>query len=107
GYPEANEANLKIVRETFARHTSQELEAVRTTRQERRRNRPSVAALQIVNWHGGRGGHTSFSPIMPADGRLVYEQLQRTRALYQEFGIDYSATFYHHGRHVKNINLML
>src|SRR5690606_19747216 len=68
---------------------------------------PGVFPLQIVNWHGGRGGHIGFSPVLPPDGRPVVEQLERTRRRYQEFGIDYSATFYICGRHVINVNLML
>lgn len=69
--------------------------------------RPSVRPLQLVNWHGGRGGHMDFSPILPAAGSLVLQQLERTRRLYRQFGIDYSGTFYLCGRHVININLMI
>jgi hypothetical protein len=39
--------------------------------------------------------------------QLVLEQLQRTRQRFIEFGIDYSGTFYHGGRTVSNVNLML
>jgi 4-cresol dehydrogenase (hydroxylating) len=68
---------------------------------------PSVNALQIINWHGGRGGHLGFSPVLPAKGQLVLEQLHRTRKRFIEFGIDYSGTFYHSGRAVTNVNLMI
>jgi 4-cresol dehydrogenase (hydroxylating) len=109
GYPEVNEANLKLVQRAFARHSDIELTISRRSRAEGTLlpARPSVAPLQIVNWYGGRGGHLGFSPVMPANGQLVIEQLNRTRKRFHELGIDYSGTFYHSGRHVTNVNLML
>ena len=47
------------------------------------------------------------APAAEPDGKLVLEQFARTRARYIEFGQDFSSTFYHHGRHVTNVNLIL
>ena len=44
---------------------------------------------------------------MPADGRLVLEQFERTRRRFIEFGLDYSGTFYNDGRSATNVNLIL
>ncbi len=105
GYSDVCEANLKIVQNQFAKFSKQEFPVTRTPGSARAS--PSTYPLQMVNWYGGRGGHIGFSPAMPADGRLVQEQFQRTRARYLEFGLDYSGTFYNDGRSVTNVNLIL
>lgn len=109
GDPEVNEANARVIQRAFAARTNLPFTITRAPVGDAPLNppAPSVNALQIVNWHGGRGGHIGFSPVLPPDGKLVLEQLQRTRQRYAEFGIDYSATFYISGRHVINVNLML
>ncbi|MGD2166728.1 MAG: FAD-linked oxidase C-terminal domain-containing protein, partial [Gammaproteobacteria bacterium] len=108
GLPEVNAINAATIEAAVAPFTDNRFEHSEWRKGEPGgRPRPSVFPLQIVNWHGGRGGHLDFSPILPADGRLVLEQLERTRRRYTEFGVDYSATFYLCGRHVININLML
>ena len=40
---------------------------------------------------------------MPCDGRLMQQQFERTRARYQQFGLDYSGTFYFDGRSATNV----
>ena len=37
----------------------------------------------------------------------MQQQFERTRRRYQEFGLDYSGTFYNDGRSVTNVNLIL
>ena len=110
GHPDANEANRKVIEAAFAPHTDEEFSISTWKQGDSGRGgppSPSVFALQIVNWHGGRGGHIGFSPILPSDGDEVVEQFRRTRSRYDEFGIDYSSTFYVCGRHTINVNLML
>jgi 4-cresol dehydrogenase (hydroxylating) len=111
GLPEVNEAHRALIEKTIAPHTNAQFAVTRWNRGDRRESggppRPSVFPLQIVNWHGGRGGHIAFSPALPANGKLVLEQLERTRRRYAEHGIDFSSTFYISGRHVINVNLML
>jgi 4-cresol dehydrogenase (hydroxylating) len=122
GLAEVNELHRALIERSVAPHTKAEFSVTRWKRGETAGNsggagrrdasregapRPSVFPLQIVNWHGGRGGHIAFSPALPADGRRVLEQLDRTRRRYEEHGIDYSGTFYISGRHVINVNLML
>jgi 4-cresol dehydrogenase (hydroxylating) flavoprotein subunit len=105
GYSEVCEANLKIVQAQFAKFTKQEFPVTRTAGSVRAG--PSTYPLQMTNWYGGRGGHIGFSPAMPADAGLVQRQFERTRRRYQEFGLDYSGTFYNDGRSVTNVNLIL
>jgi len=105
-------ANRRTVEDAFAKHTRREFRASTWTKGQPSTPRggapsPGVFPLQVVNWHGGRGGHIGFSPAMPADGKLVMEQFARTRKRYAEFGQDYSATFYQNTRHVTNVNLII
>ncbi len=110
GLPEVNEAHRKAIEAAFSAHTNALFAITRWNRGEKGPGgapRPSVFPLQIVNWHGGRGGHLGFSPALPANGKLVLEQLERTRARFREHGIDYSGTFYISGRHVINVNIII
>lgn len=112
GLSETVEAHIRAVQAAVAPHTQTPFTVKRWERGQPAADgagppSPSVFALQIVNWHGGRGGHIGFSPALPASGKLIVEQLQRTRARFAEFGIDYSGTFYLAGRHSINVNLML
>lgn len=112
GLPEVVEAHCAAIEEAIAPHTSARFEVQRWNRSGVGNTgggppSPTVFPLQIVNWHGGRGGHVGFSPILPGSGKLVLEQVQRTRARYKEFEVDYGSTFYVSGRHLINVNLML
>jgi 4-cresol dehydrogenase (hydroxylating) len=68
---------------------------------------PLTFPMQNANWHGGRGGHIGFSPILPQSGRLAVEQFQRTYQRYREFGMDYQASFALGERHLVNVNAIL
>jgi 4-cresol dehydrogenase (hydroxylating) len=68
---------------------------------------PLTFPMQNANWHGGRGGHIGFSPVLPQSGRLAMEQFRRTYERYREFGMDYQASFAFGERHLLNINAIL
>lgn len=68
---------------------------------------PLTFPLQNANWHGGRGGHIGFSPVLPQSGKLAMEQFQRTYQRYLEFGMDYQASFAFGERHLINVNAVL
>jgi 4-cresol dehydrogenase (hydroxylating) len=68
---------------------------------------PLTFPMQNVNWHGGRGGHIGFSPVLPQSGKLAMEQFRRTYERYREFGMDYQASFAFGERHLLNINAIL
>ena len=105
GYSDVCESNLKRLLDAFAKHTKQEFRVTRLAGNAV--PGPSTYPLQMVNWFGGRGGHIGYSPVMPADGKLVLEQFERTRRRFLEFGLDYSGTFYNDGRSATNVNLIL
>ena len=107
GFADVNEGNLKRVQAALSKHSGKEYPITRTISAQTPSRGPSVNPLKVANWYGGRGGHTSFSPVVPAVGSKVVEQFRRTRARYIEHGIDYSSTWYLNGRTVTNINLLL
>ena len=105
GFSDVCEANLKRVLDRLAKFTKQEFPVTRMRGDAQ--PGPTTYPLQMVNWYGGRGGHIGYSPVMPADPKLVQEQFERTRRRYQQFGLDYSGTFYLDGRAATNVNLIL
>ncbi|MCP5145001.1 MAG: FAD-binding oxidoreductase [Gammaproteobacteria bacterium] len=68
---------------------------------------PITFPLQNASWHGGRGGHVGFSPVLPMNGRRALEQFHRTYDRYNEFGMDYHGSFALGERHITNVNQVL
>lgn len=68
---------------------------------------PITFALKNAGWYGGRGGHVSFSPVLPQSGAAALEQLKRTWRRYDEYGIDFHPGFNLGQRHLTNINQIM
>ncbi len=68
---------------------------------------PVSFPLANANWHGGRGGHVGYSPVLPARGDLAMDQFRRTYDLYQKYGMDYHASFAMGERSLTNVNQLL
>ena len=68
---------------------------------------PVSFPLANANWHGGRGGHVGYSPVLPPRGDLALDQFRRTYALYQRHGMDYHASFAMGERSLTNVNQIL
>jgi 4-cresol dehydrogenase (hydroxylating) len=68
---------------------------------------PVSFPLANANWHGGRGGHIGYSPVLPPRGDLAMDQFKRTYALYQKYGMDYHASFAMSERSLVNVNQLL
>ena len=111
GPDEVNEANAKIIKAAFAKHIHQEFKITKWHRGDPIADSgagvPSVNALQIINWRGGRGGHIGFSPVLPPTSEHVLKQFHSTRKRYEEIGVDYYGSFTLFERHVTNINMMI
>jgi 4-cresol dehydrogenase (hydroxylating) len=111
GYEDAIRGNAKVVSRALEPHLGHALDWKLWRQGEpyeaSPRPSPSVTALQIVNWRGGRGGHIGFSPVMPPDGQLALEQFRKMKARNEEFGIDYYASFTLGRRHINNINMLI
>lgn len=68
---------------------------------------PVSFPLANANWHGGRGGHVGYSPVLPPSGDLAMNQFRRTYALYEKYGMDYHASFAMGERSLTNVNQIL
>ena len=68
---------------------------------------PETFPMQNANWHGGRGGHIGFSPVLPQSGKRALDQFKQTYARYHEYGMDYQASFAFGERHLINVNAVL
>jgi 4-cresol dehydrogenase (hydroxylating) len=112
GPVEITEATAKVVRRAFDRHTPLSIKPARWVRGDKPEGSPMTGVpvtfpLANANWHGGRGGHIGYSPVLPARGDLAMAQFRRTYARYNEFGMDYHASFAMGERSLTNVNQVL
>jgi len=68
---------------------------------------PSAVPLQMSDWIGGRGAHMGFSPVVPATGKHVMDQLKRSRKIIADHDVDFYASFTIGGRFANNINMLM
>jgi len=109
---EITEATAKVVRKAFDGHTPLSIKPARWVRGDKPEGSPMTGVpvtfpLANANWHGGRGGHVGYSPVLPARGDLAMAQFRRTYARYNEFGMDYHASFAMGERSLTNVNQVL
>jgi 4-cresol dehydrogenase (hydroxylating) len=112
GPEEVTTATANVVERTFAARTSYPVRRGIWREGMPRENQPFAGVpitfpLQNVSWHGGRGGHVGFSPVLPQSGDKALAQFRRTYARYQEFGMDYHGSFALAERHITNVNQVL
>lgn len=68
---------------------------------------PYALALKNAGWYGGRGGHVSFSPVLPQSGKAALELFHQNWKRFDEFGFDFHPAFNLGERHLTNINQIL
>ena len=112
GYEEVNEASAKVIQRAFARRTSQPLKITHWKQGQPLeptpfQGFPVTFPLQNAAWHGGRGGHLGYSPILPSTGATALDQFRRTYDLYRKFGMDYHGSFTMGERNIVNVNQIL
>jgi len=116
GYASINEAAATLIQSQFARHTRQPMTITRWNQGTPLNPAPGQAAfagvpitfpLANAAWHGGRGGHIGYSPVLPANGAAAMEQFRRTYDRYREFGMDYHGSFAMNERSITNVNQVL
>jgi 4-cresol dehydrogenase (hydroxylating) len=112
GYEEVTEAQAKVISRAFAKRTSQTLKishwkAGQPLEPNPFQGVPVTFPLQNAAWHGGRGGHIGYSPVLPATGAAALEQFKRTYDRYREFGMDYHGSFSMAERNIVNVNQVL
>ncbi|KAK1751471.1 hypothetical protein QBC47DRAFT_330208, partial [Echria macrotheca] len=67
---------------------------------------PSLLALNAVKYRGEDGGHISFSPILPADGKSALDFYYAAKARCVARGFDYFGGLHLYARHLAMINMM-
>ncbi|MEL0253033.1 MAG: FAD-linked oxidase C-terminal domain-containing protein, partial [Novosphingobium sp.] len=68
---------------------------------------PSAVPLKMSDWIGGRGAHMGFSPVVPATGKHVLDQMARSRKIIADFDVDFYASFTIGGRFANNVNMLM
>jgi 4-cresol dehydrogenase (hydroxylating) len=111
GHEKLVEARAELVRQAFEPRLGKKLDFQTWKRGEPLEKSaisiPTVVPLAIVDWHGGRGGHIGFSPVMPPEGDLALAAFRKMKRRFEEFGLDYYTSFTIGHRHINNINLIL
>lgn len=112
GPSEITEASLRVLEKAFDKKPILSKKPAKWTRGDGPEGSPVTGVpisfpLANANWHGGRGGHVGYSPVLPPSGALAMDQFKRTYALYQKFGMDYHASFAMGERSLTNVNQIL
>jgi 4-cresol dehydrogenase (hydroxylating) flavoprotein subunit len=112
GHLDIAEAALKVIAKSFANKPVLAMKPVRWVRGDPPEGSPFSGVpisfpLANANWHGGRGGHIGYSPVLPPKGDLALEQFRHTYGLYRKYGMDYHASFAFGERSLTNVNQIL
>jgi 4-cresol dehydrogenase (hydroxylating) len=68
---------------------------------------PTLGALGVVDWLGGKGAHLSFSPVSVFDGAEAWKQYTTLRALFERYGFDYYGGFTAGQRYLNHIMMII
>jgi 4-cresol dehydrogenase (hydroxylating) len=114
GAQEILDARLKILRKAFEKIPSARFSHKQYAKGEEiagpdrsQAGVPSLGAMQIINWRGGRGGHTDISPISPITGRDAMVQYRMVRSRAEEYGFDYYGGFTASPRYLNHIFVII
>ncbi|KAL8276422.1 hypothetical protein RQP46_011174 [Phenoliferia psychrophenolica] len=66
---------------------------------------PSIGALDCIRFRAEKGGHFSFSPILPPDGKAVFEFYQMAEKVCNQFGFDFDSGMHCYARHVCSVTM--
>ncbi|HTN60809.1 MAG TPA: FAD-binding oxidoreductase [Devosia sp.] len=109
---EMTEATSRVVQRAFNGKPVLAMKATRWVKGDPPEGSPATGVpltfpLGNANWFGGRGGHVSYSPVLPVNGKLAMQQYRSTSALYEQYGFDYHPSFAIGERHMTNVNQLL
>lgn len=112
GHLDVVESSLRILERAFGKRPVLDRKPARWVRGDAPEGSPLSGVpvsfpLANANWHGGRGGHIGYSPVLPPRGDLAMDQFRRTHALYEKYGMDYHASFAMGERSLTNVNQLL
>ena len=106
-------AQADVIKEAFARHTSNEFVEEPWRKGEPflavdpSFGAPSAVPLAMGAWTGGRGAHLGFSPVVPPTSEHVMRQFRRSRQRIAEYDLDFYASFTIGDRHANNMNMLM
>ncbi|SPO07715.1 related to 4-cresol dehydrogenase flavoprotein subunit [Cephalotrichum gorgonifer] len=67
---------------------------------------PSLIALKSVQYRGKDGGHVSFSPILPPDGKAALEFYYAAKECLGKYGFEFFGGLHQYPRHLAMINMI-
>ncbi|OQU96966.1 FAD linked oxidase, domain-containing protein [Cladophialophora immunda] len=67
---------------------------------------PSLMALKAVEYRGKDGGHVSFSPVLPPDGRTALSFYYAAKGVCAKYGFDYFGGLHMYARHLAMIDMI-
>ncbi|KAB5546802.1 FAD binding domain-containing protein [Coniochaeta sp. 2T2.1] len=67
---------------------------------------PSLMALKAVEYRGKDGGHISFSPILPPEGKDVLQYYYAAKSTCEAHGFDFFGGLHLYARHLAMINMI-
>jgi 4-cresol dehydrogenase (hydroxylating) len=108
-----NKAKAELVKAAFKKHIATPMEEVwwrqgdPTNVMDLTLGVPSAVPLQMGDWVGGKSAHMGFSPVVPATGKHVLDQMQRSRKIIAEHDVDFYASFTIGGRFCNNVNMLM
>ena len=92
-HPEGLDWRLRRIRERFSPISGADFTITRWNRGEPTqpwmRKEPGLAALAVVDWIGGRGGHTDFGPVVAPTSARVTEVYRAMERLFELHRIDF------------------
>ena len=111
GAPALNLARAKVVKDVFARYTTQPFRTSIWQRGDPRPNSPAHGVpisfpLRLGNWVSPNGGHLGFSPVLPPDRAAVEQQISRSRELFRQHDFDFYGAVTLGERHVNVVNML-
>ncbi|KAJ5463438.1 Vanillyl-alcohol oxidaseC-terminal subdomain 1 [Penicillium sp. IBT 31633x] len=67
---------------------------------------PGLRPLSSIEYRGLDGGHISFSPVLPSDGKAALDFYYVAQKLCEKHGFDFVAGLHMHLRHMTHINMI-
>ncbi|KAL1850330.1 hypothetical protein Plec18167_007431 [Paecilomyces lecythidis] len=67
---------------------------------------PGLGPLKSIEYRGLDGGHISFSPVLPSDGKAALDFYYTAQKLCAKYGFEFCAGLHMHLRHMTHINMI-
>lgn len=68
---------------------------------------PNLLRLQTIQFRGERGGHITFSPVLPPKGEAALDFYRVAKTICAQHGFDFHAGFHLYQHHMNHLNVIL